>query len=143
MYNREVETKDNSILGEVQLKSVIRRTIELLDQRLNKEQTEEIAQVFQILCWNFKDLNLKVYLLLGEKGVIKYATHVNGEPDAIITLDSTTLHNSAYNRTTLGTAFVMGKLKIKGIPALRLRKFIPLLKPFLESYREAWEAHCE
>jgi alkyl sulfatase BDS1-like metallo-beta-lactamase superfamily hydrolase len=143
MDNRRVETKGNSIPSKVQLKSVLKRTIERMNHRLNPEKIKEIAQVFQIFCWNFKDKNQKAYLLLDKKGVIKYATRFDGEPDAIITLDSIILHNAAYNKTTLGTAFVMGKLKVKGISALRLRKFIPLLKPFLESYREAWEVYCE
>jgi hypothetical protein len=78
---------------------------------------------------------------LNERGEIRIIPKVADKPDVIVTLDASALHDSAYGKTTFGTAFVMGKLKVKGIPALKLRKFIPLLKPFLESYREAWEAY--
>jgi putative sterol carrier protein len=111
-----------------------------LGQKLKPEQIEEIAQVFRTLCWDFKDRSFQAWFLL-EKGKIQLITDDSRVPDATITLDSSTLHDAAYGKTTFGAAFVMGKLKVKGIPALKLRKFIPLLKPFLESYREAWEGY--
>jgi len=140
MDNQESEAKDKLLPDALQLESVMQQTIELLGRKLKSEQIQEIAQVFQTICWNFKDRDFQVYLLLDESGQIQLITDVSGVPDATITLDTSTLHDAAYGKTTFGTAFVMGKLKVEGIPALKLRKFIPLLKPFLESYREAWEA---
>jgi putative sterol carrier protein len=143
MDNQESGAKDRLLPDALQLKSVMQKTIELLGRKLNSEQIKEIAQVFQTLCWNFKDYDFQGYLLLDEHGQIRYLPSLSSEPDATITLSTSTLHDAAYGKTTFGTAFVMGKLKVKGISALKLRNFIPLLKPFLESYREAWEAFHE
>jgi hypothetical protein len=33
---------------------------------------------------------------------------------------------------------LMGKLRVSGISVLHLGKFAPLLKPFQNSYRQAW-----
>ena len=143
MHNQGVEPGDKLLPGISQLESVMEQAIGLLGQKLKPPQIQEISQVFRTLCWSFKDCALQFYLLLDERGEIKYVPEISGIPDVTITLDVSTLHDSAYGKTTFGTAFVMGKLKVKGIPALKLGKFIPLLTPFLESYREAWEAYHE
>lgn len=143
MHTENTEPKDKYLPDALQFELVLQQTIELLGQKLEPAQVHEMGQVFRTLSWNFRDRAFQVYLLLNEKDEIKYARDISGIPDVTITLDASILHDSAYGRTTFGTAFVMGKLKVKGIPALKLNKFIPLLKPFLESYRQAWEAYHE
>ena len=143
MPQQRTELKDKFLPNAQQLQMVMPQAIELLSRKLKPEQIREIAQVFQTLSWDFKDCALQVYLLLDEAGEIRYVPDISAMPDATVTLDASTLHDAAYGKTTFGLAFVMGKLKIKGISALKLTKFIPLLEPFLESYREAWEAYHE
>jgi len=143
MPHQRAEREDKLLPNAQQLEGVIQQAIELLGRKLKPEQIREIAKVFQTLCWDFRDSALQICLSLDEGGRIKYVPNISGTPDATVTLDASTLHNSAYGKTTFGLAFVTGKLKVKGVPALKLTKFIPLLKPFLESYREAWEAYHE
>lgn len=143
MKDKKTRSKDMPMPNAQQLETVMQRTIELVGQKLKAEQIKEIAKVFPTLCWNFKDYALEVYILLDEKGNIKYTPDSVGTHGASITMDTATLHGSAYGKTTFGRAFITGKLKIKGVPALKLTKFMPLLNPFLESYREAWEAYNE
>jgi len=143
MQSKMSNSKNNHMPNEQQLQAVMQQTIELLGQKLKAEQIQEIAKVFPTLCWNFKDYTLEVHLILNEQGNIRYTPDSNGIHGPMITMDTATLHNSAYGRTSFGRAFITGKLKIKGVPALKLTKFMPLLNPFLESYREAWEAYHE
>lgn len=143
MKDRTAKSKDNVMPNAQQLQSVMQRTIELVGQKLKAEQIREIAKVFPTLCWNFKDCALEVYILLEEKGNLTYTPDSVGAHGASITMDTATLHNSAYGKALFGRAFITGKLKIKGVPALKLTKFMPLLNPFLESYKEAWEAYNE
>jgi len=143
MKDQTAKSKDIVMPNAQQLKTIMQRTIELVGQKLKVEQIREIAKVFPTLCWYFKDCALEIYILLDENGNIKYTPDSPGIHGASITMDTTTLHNSAYGRTSFGRAFITGKLKIKGVPALKLTKFMPLLNPFLDSYREAWEAYNE
>lgn len=143
MKDPTIKSKDKVMPNVLQLQAVMQQTIELVGQKLKAEQIREIASVFPTLCWNFKDCTLEVYILLDDKGNMKYTSDSAGIDGASITMDTATLHNSAYGKTSFGRAFITGKLKIKGVPALKLKKFMPLLNPFLESYREAWEAYNE
>jgi hypothetical protein len=57
--------------------------------------------------------------------------------DSVIAMDAVTFHKTAYGAANFGTALLMGKLSITGISALTLTGFTPLLRPFLDSYRQA------
>lgn len=126
-----------------QFPMVMERTINLVGGKIPQEKIRQVAQVFQTLCWDFKDYAIQAYFLVDGDGRVDYASTVPTAPDATITLDARVLHDSAFGRTSLGLAFITGKLRVKGIPALKLNKFVPLLEPFLESYRQAWEEFHE
>jgi len=119
--------------------AVMQRTISLVGEKLPPEQIRQVAQVFHSLCWEFPDYGLRAYFLVWEDGRVGYAATLDGEADATIAMDARTFHQAAFGTASFAQAFLTGKLRVKGIPALKLTRFIPLLQPFLESYKQAWE----
>ncbi len=119
---------------------VLKETIERLNKKLTQEQIQRLAEAFHIIFWEFPDQSITMHLVVDKHSQsVKYATSIDGEPQMRISMDTSVLDDAAYGRTSFGIAFITGKMKVKGLHPLKLRKFIPLLKPFLESYREAME----
>jgi len=123
-----------------EFEKVLKETIERLNKKLTQEQIQGLAGAFQTVCWEFPDQSIKMILIINKHNPsIKYATSIDGKPQMSISTDTSVLDDAAYGRTSFGIAFITGKLKVKGLHPLKLRQFIPLLKPFLESYREVME----
>ena len=119
--------------------AVMERTIQLVGQNVPRDTLQEVAKVFHTLCWEFRDYGVKTYFLVSDAGEVDSAQEWSGAVDSVITMDARTFHDAAFGKANFGTAFLMGKLQVKGIPALKLGKFTPLLKPFLDSYQQACE----
>ena len=120
--------------------NVLKETIERVNKKLTQAQIQGLAGAFQTLYWEFPDLSMAMRLIVTKQGLFpSFPTSIVEEPHMRITTDSSVLNDAAFERTSFGIAFITGKLKVKGLHPLKLRKFIPLLKPFLESYREATE----
>ena len=119
--------------------AVMERTIQLVGQNVPRDKLQEVATVFHTLCWEFRDYGVKTYFLVSDAGEVDSSQEWSGAVDSVITMDARTFHDAAFGKTNFGTAFLMGKLRVKGIPALKLGKFTPLLKPFLDSYQQACE----
>ena len=115
----------------------MQRTIQLVGHNAPRSTLRKVAEVFSSLRWDFQDYGLEIYLLVNEAGDVSCATEWQGPVDSVLAMDAGTFHQAAYGKTNFGTAFLMGKLRIQGISALSLTKFTPLLKPFLDSYRQA------
>ena len=123
-----------------ELRNALRRTVELLNQKLDAPQLERIAAAFQTVRWEFDDLAMAVHLVSDQSGpALRFAPSIDGNPSITIGMSSTTLNDAAWGRTSFGTAFITGKLKVKGLHPLKLSKFAGMLDPFLASYREARE----
>ena len=123
-----------------ELQNALRRTVELLNEKLDAPQLERIAAAFQTVRWEFDDLAMAVHLVSDQSGPgLRFAPSVDGNPSITIGMSSTTLNDAAWGRTSFGTAFITGKLKVKGLHPLKLSKFAGMLDPFLASYREARE----
>ena len=116
---------------------VMQRTIQLVGHNAPRSTLRKVAEVFRSLRWDFQDYGLQIYLLVNEAGDVSCATEWEGPVDSVFAMDAGTFHQAAYGKTNFGTAFLMGKVRIQGISALSLSKFTPLLKPFLDSYRQA------
>ena len=58
-------------------------------------------------------------------------------PPFTVRMSRETLEDAAFGRRSLGTAFLSGRIHVRGMNPLRLREFIMLVDPLLESYREA------
>lgn len=119
--------------------AVMERTIQLVGQNVPRDNLQEVAKVFHTLCWEFQDYGMKAYFLVSDGGEVDSAWEWSGAVDSVITMDARTFHDAAFGKTNLGIAFLMGKLRVKGIPALKLGTFTPLLRPFLDSYQQACE----
>jgi len=112
--------------------------MELVGQNVPQNSLREVAKVFHALCWKFPDNGVEMYFLLdpdsGVRSTLEWASSVDG----VITLDAALFHDAAFGKGSLPTAFLMGKLRVSGISVRHLGKFAPLLKPFQNSYRQAW-----
>ena len=117
--------------------AVMERTIQLVGQNVPQDTLQKVAKVLGALQWEFRDYGVRVYFLISSAGVVSYSREKPSTVDSIITMDALTLHKAAYGKVNLGTALLMGKLSITGLSALNLSKFTPLLKPFMDSYRQA------
>ena len=116
---------------------VMRRTIELVGVNVPRSTLQKVAQLLHTLRWEFQDYGVKIYFLVNDQGDVDCATEWSGQVDSVITMDASTFHKSAYGKANFGTAMVMGKLHVQGISPLKFGKFTSLLKPFLDSYRQA------
>ena len=116
---------------------VMERTIQLVGQNVPRDTLQKVAQVLGALRWDFRDYGVRVYFLVNHAGVVNCVREWPGTVDSVIAMDALTFHKAAYGAANFGTALLMGKLSITGLSALSLSKFTPLLKPFLDSYRQA------
>ena len=128
---------DESLPGVQTFPEVMQRTIQLVGRNAPRSTLQKVAEVLRSLRWDFQDYGLQIYFLVNEAGDVSCATDWQGPVDSVLAMDARTFHQAAYGKTNLGTALLMGKLRIEGISALSLSKFTPLLKPFLDSYRQA------
>jgi len=119
--------------------AVMQRTIQLVGQNVGRDKLQEVAKLFHTLCWEFRDYGVKAYFLVNDAGEVQSSLEWPGDVDSVIIMDARTFHDAACGKTNFGTAFLTGKLRVRGLPALKLGKFTPLLKPFLEGYQQACE----
>ncbi len=122
--------------------AVMERAMHLVGQRVPRSQLQEIATLFQCVCWEFPDYGLKSYFLVSEDGEVRSATAWVGAVDGVVTLDARTFHDAAFGKTSFGFAFFTGKLRVSGIQPMKLGRFMPLVQPFLESYQQACQELC-
>ncbi len=113
------------------------RTIELVGANVPRSTLQKVAELLHALRWEFQDYGVKIYFLVNDQGDVDCATEWSGQVDSVITIDAYTFHKAAFGKTSFGAAMVMGKLHVQGISPLKLGKFTSLLKPFLDSYRQA------
>jgi ubiquinone biosynthesis protein UbiJ len=118
--------------------AVMQRTMELVGETVPRSSLREVAKVFHTLCWRFPDNGVEMYFLVDDDGGVSSATGWTGQVDGVVAIDAAVLHNAAFGKANLATAMLTGKLRISGISAQHLGKFAPLLKPFQNSYRQAW-----
>jgi len=126
-----------------QLVPLLSRAIELAGAQLAPETVRSVAEAFQVLRWDFMDYGLEAYLVIGDAGDLSFVTQAPREADGTIKMDAGMLHDLALGKVSLPLAFLGGKLRLQGLPALKLRRFIPLFNPFLEGYRQAWQEITE
>lgn len=120
-----------------ELVPLLSRAIELAEIQLAPDAVRSVAEVFQVLLWHFTDCDLKAYLVIGAAGKLSFVTQAPREPDGKIKIEVDMLHDVAFGKVPIALAFLGGKLRLQGLPALKLRRFIPLFNPFLEGYRQA------
>ena len=129
--------KEHSLPGPQDFEGVMRRTIQLVGTTVPRTTLQKVAELLHALRWEFQDHGVKIYFLVNDQGDVDCATEWSGQVDSVITMDASTFHKIAYGKANFGAAMVMGKLRVQGISPLKLGKFTSLLKPFLDSYRQA------
>ncbi len=118
---------------------VMEHTIRLTAEKVPPKSVQSLAKIFTTLCWEFPDYQLSVYTLLDDEGNFTYAESLEGQAQAQITMDARQLHSIVYQKASMPKMFLTGQIKVRGLPTLKLIKFVPLLGPFLDSYKEACE----
>ena len=122
-----------------ELYPLLSRAIKLTGTQLAPDTIRAVAEVFSVFLWHFVDYDLKAYFVIGDAGDLSFVLQAPGEVDGTVKLEAAVLHDIALGRTPVAMAFLSGKLRLQGLPALKLRRFIPLLQPFLDGYRQAWQ----
>ncbi len=126
-----------SMPGPQEFTGVMRRTIQLVGTNVPRSSLQKVAELLHALRWEFTDYGVDIYFLVDDDGHVDCATEWSGQVDSVVTMDASTFHKAAFGKTNFGAAMVMGKLRVQGISPLKLGKFTTLLKPFLDSYRQA------
>jgi len=115
--------------------ALIGRMIELINSKLTADQRRKLAAAMPQIQWDFPDANTQVCLVATETH-LTVSEPLDGPP-FLVRMPRTTLEEAAFGRRSLGAAFLAGKIHVRGMNPLRLREFIMLVEPLLESYREA------
>jgi hypothetical protein len=131
------------VLGRDRFASILTRTIVLLDERIDRRQLVALAEASAIIGWEFPDVDWQAWLAVErEPPSIGLSAEPPGRPSLIVVMDSTVLHAAAAGETTLGMAFLTGRLQVRGLNPLFLAKFVKLVDPLLAAFRDAAkEAH--
>ena len=133
--------REESLPGPQMFLEVMERTIQLVGQKMPRSTLQGVAEAFRSLRWNFPDYGLQIYFLVNEAGDVSCATEWRGPVDCVLAMDAGTFHQAAYGKINFGAALLTGKLSIQGVSALNLSKFTPLLTPFLDGYRQAYNEY--
>lgn len=116
------------------------RTIALLNVRLDPDQVARLADVFQTVLWTFPDIDLEIFLcIVGDPLHLQVCAESGNGPIIHLVMDSGLLDSAVQSKMSFVQAFLCGRLKVTGANPVQLLKFINLLQPLLESYRQATE----
>jgi hypothetical protein len=120
--------------------AILARTIVLLDQRVERTQLLALADASAVIGWEFPDLAWQTWLVVDRNPPrIGLKPAAPGAASLTVVMNSTVLHDAACGETSLGMAFIKGRLQIRGMNPLFLAKFVKLVDPLLASYRIALE----
>lgn len=114
--------------------AVLGRMIERIDAKLTVFQRAKLAAAMPQIQWDFPDADAKL-CLVASTTQLSVSTPLEAPP-FLVRMNRTTLEDAAFGRRSLATAFLAGKIHVRGMNPLRLREFIMLVDPLLESYRE-------
>lgn len=117
--------------------SLMARVIELVDARLTPEQRQQLTAAMPTIRWEFPDLASQVQLVATPTALRCVATDADAAAGVVVRMPLAVLDDAAHGRRSLATAFLAGKISVRGMGPARLREFILLVTPLLESYREA------
>lgn len=115
--------------------AVLARMIERLDARLSPEQRRQLATAMPHILWDFPDVGGRLHLAATPAGLS--VADPGASPPFVVRMPRATLEDAAFGRRSLGASFIAGRIHVRGMNPLRLREFIMLVEPLLESYREA------
>jgi hypothetical protein len=114
---------------------ILSRMIEILNARLAAVQRGQLAAAMPSISWEFPDVGSLLHLV-ADTDALRIAAGSTG-PALFVRMSRATLEDAAFGRRSLGAAFLSGRIHVRGLSPARLREFILLVDPLLESYREA------
>lgn len=121
-------------------RAVLARTIMLMNENVDRAQLRSLANAAAVIGWEFPDVDWKTWLVVdGDPERIGLKAEATGPASLTVIMNSTVLHAAAAGETSLGMAFITGKLQIRGMNPLFLAKFVKLVDPLLSGYRVALE----
>jgi hypothetical protein len=115
--------------------ALLGRMIELIDAKLTAAQRRKLALAMPLIQWDFPDAETTLCLAASAGGLA--VSEPLDSPSFLVRMARTTLEDAAFGKRSIGAAFLAGKIHVRGMNPLRLREFIMLVDPLLESYREA------
>lgn len=115
------------------------RVIERLDARLLPAQRTQLADAMPAILWEFPDARAHVQLVATPEA-LRCIRH-DGACPISVRMPLETLADAAFGRRSLAVSFLAGRIAVRGMSPSRLREFILLVDPLLESYREAAREH--
>jgi hypothetical protein len=120
--------------------ATLARTIVLLNQCVDRAQLLALAEASAVIAWEFPDLAWRAWLVVDrDPPRISLQPVAPGAASLTVVMNSTVLHEASCGQTSLGMAFIKGRLQIRGMNPLFLAKFVKLVDPLLASYRAALE----
>ena len=115
--------------------ALMRRVIERLDRRLDAEQRRHLAAAMPAVLWEFPDAGTRVQLVATPTSL---TCVTDGDaPPLVVRMPLASLEDAAFGRRSLAAAFLAGRITVRGMSPSRLREFILLVNPLLDSFREA------
>lgn len=115
--------------------AILARMIERLNGRLAAVQRGQLAAAMPSIRWEFPDAGSLLHLV-ADADALRIAD-AGGAAALFVRMSRATLEDAAFGRRSLGAAFLAGRVHVRGLSPARLREFILLVDPLLESYREA------
>ncbi|MGQ0635367.1 MAG: SCP2 sterol-binding domain-containing protein [Planctomycetaceae bacterium] len=130
----------SSVPSADRFRRILARTIVLLDEVVDHRQITALAEASATICWDFPDIGWQAWLVVRRNppGLLLQAAN-HDSPALTVAMDSAVLHAAAIGETSLGTAFINGRLRVRGLSPLFLARFVRLVDPLLSSYRAALE----
>jgi len=123
-----------------QLREILETMVRHLNTEVTADQIRKMTAAFTSVYWEFPDHAISIRLVLEtDPPAIRLVDDLDGEPGMRIVSNCDVLHDAAWRRRSLGAAFIAGKLNVRGLNPLHLRRFVLLIKPLLASYRNAEE----
>lgn len=125
--------------GVDEVSTLMGRVIERLDGRLDPDQRRQLATAMPAILWEFPDTGASVQLVATPAALCCVSD--GNTPSLVVRMPLRTLHDAAFGRCSLAASFLAGRITVRGMSPARLREFILLVDPLLESFREAAREH--
>lgn len=115
------------------------RVIARLDGRLAAGQRRQLAAAMPAILWEFPDRAARVVLEATPESL--RCASARSDAGVVVRMPLEALDAAASGRRSLAASFLAGKISVRGMSPARLREFVLLVEPLLESYREATLEH--
>jgi hypothetical protein len=135
MSVRNIDSTDPTTRPERDVVGFMTSVVERLDARLTPGQRQQLAIAMPRVHWEFPDVSAEVQLVATPTALRCAAKETAA--GLVVRMPLAVLDDAAHGRRSLATSFLAGRISVRGMSPARLREFILLVTPLLDSYREA------